>query len=676
MGWSDVVQNVVQRYSVEDAGATSTLTEMATSAVGLASTLASVEYMYGRFMGMVGRGQSMLMGAVRLGSQRQELELTIAGTLRAYNVAGERMDSINRRFAQGTQGWRDATIEAFNAAQSRSSGVLAQITRDADALPGEAEDYLQTFQTAMPAALSTTRRSLEEITALSNMFTATALVNQIDAPQAGRDLMLMLQGSAGMDVRTWRTLQALVKNPGTDTQANMTPAQQAAAQARDPTGAHRWRGGNQRQMQATQFNRLTGEQRFEAIRRALEIYKPLLDRMSHTWSTQIGTFEAGITRLKRMMAMPIFDAALNFLEKVNQKLSPIMTQIATIGSVFTNYIAQGMEWITSKIDGVWKKVTDMAIEVWNSPMLARIVNTLQVVGHTLAPLLGTSNGQMGIIAALFGTGGAVIANLIRDPRMMTAISGFTHTIEYIVDRLQPWINLAGNFNTAFSDLIMKGILVAVQAFDVLVHGIVDTWNLMRGFATLAWIILSPVFYTFREILGAIFNPSRMLITALEGLVFMVKLAVVTVGTVLVTALLGVAIAVTFVLGPIYILGRAIVSVVNYIRSFMPASVQATMSGVTEGLRETFSRPQFMNDIQAALLGLQKTNKNAPDNARDRQPTPHVGQDFRYSRFDIRQAFSEGFSPDRVASAFAEDLAGLAENRLQSGFQPGFTSFSG
>jgi hypothetical protein len=123
-------------------------------------------------------------------------------------------------------------------------------------------------------------------------------------------------------------------------------------------------------------------------------------------------------------------------------------------------------------------------------------------------------------------------------------------------------------------------------------------------------------------------------------------------------------------------GRAIVAVVNYIRSFMPASVQSTMTGLTEGLRETFSSPQFMNDIQAALAGLSKTNKNTPDNARDRQPTPHVGQDFRYSRFDITQRFAEGFDPDRVASAFAEDIGSLAENRLQSGFQPGGSAYGG
>lgn len=46
-------------------------------------------------------------------------------------------------------------------------------------------------------------------------------------------------------------------------------------------------------------------------------------------------------------------------------------------------------------------------------------------------------------------------------------------------------------------------------------------------------------------------------------------------------------------------------------------------------------------------------------------------DFRNSRFDIQQRFAEGFDPDRVAVAFTNDLASLADRKLQSGFSPVF-----
>jgi hypothetical protein len=46
-------------------------------------------------------------------------------------------------------------------------------------------------------------------------------------------------------------------------------------------------------------------------------------------------------------------------------------------------------------------------------------------------------------------------------------------------------------------------------------------------------------------------------------------------------------------------------------------------------------------------------------------------DFRGSRFSITQSFAEGFDPDRIAVAFANDLATLGERKLQSGFSPMF-----
>ena len=42
-------------------------------------------------------------------------------------------------------------------------------------------------------------------------------------------------------------------------------------------------------------------------------------------------------------------------------------------------------------------------------------------------------------------------------------------------------------------------------------------------------------------------------------------------------------------------------------------------------------------------------------------------DFRNSRFDILQKFEEGFDPDRIATAFADDVAALGERAVQSGF---------
>lgn len=53
--------------------------------------------------------------------------------------------------------------------------------------------------------------------------------------------------------------------------------------------------------------------------------------------------------------------------------------------------------------------------------------------------------------------------------------------------------------------------------------------------------------------------------------------------------------------------------------------------------------------------------------------PANNYDFRGSRFDITQQFAEGFDPDRIAVAFANDLSSLGEMRTQSGLANAFAT---
>ncbi len=56
----------------------------------------------------------------------------------------------------------------------------------------------------------------------------------------------------------------------------------------------------------------------------------------------------------------------------------------------------------------------------------------------------------------------------------------------------------------------------------------------------------------------------------------------------------------------------------------------------------------------------------------KETTPKVIQDFRYSKFDIRQEFAEGFDPDRIATAFASDLGRLGEMKAAAVYAPLFS----
>jgi hypothetical protein len=90
----------------------------------------------------------------------------------------------------------------------------------------------------------------------------------------------------------------------------------------------------------------------------------------------------------------------------------------------------------------------------------------------------------------------------------------------------------------------------------------------------------------------------------------------------------------------------------------------------KGMVERFGEKEFANmRNRPDFKRMEKKFGQAPGAPEER---PTVYQDFRGSRFDITQAFAEGFDPDRIAVAFANDLSSLGERRLQSGLAGTFT----
>jgi len=62
----------------------------------------------------------------------------------------------------------------------------------------------------------------------------------------------------------------------------------------------------------------------------------------------------------------------------------------------------------------------------------------------------------------------------------------------------------------------------------------------------------------------------------------------------------------------------------------------------------------------------KINAATGPEAKDKRP-PNTEMNFPNARFDITQNFAEGFDPDRIAVAFADDIAAMGEHKTMSGF---------
>lgn len=632
MGMQDVVQNVVTQFNLQD-NASGGLASLANNAFGVSGAIQGVTQVIGLMQAGLGMLQAPVMQAAQAHSRLEETVLGVAGALRAYEAVGQTSAQIATAVRNGGN-QIELMSEAFQAAGNASHGIFRQMVSDAAALPGSAQDYVTAFSTALPAALSASRTAnLRAITQISNDFTAVALVNQIDAGQAGRDMILMLQGAAGMDVRTWRLLQPLMHRTARTTAA----------------------------LSAQQFNAMTGQNRFDAIRRALDSYMPLIHEFEGTWSTQMGTFQSLIDQFRLDMTGGIFETLKDGLKSVNTVLSSILPLAGELGGAFSMMLRNYIQPISDRINTIGFDLKNIFRSIIASPAFLRFANIIEGTRGFVSRVLGTSDstnimggektsGQLrseadsrfGLLAMFTGPAGAGFI------RFLTQGENFGRVMDFL----------------AQSGAILWSIFVKVANSLGAATGTIATlftryMPLMQ--ASILWV------------LNYINTHVDMIISAIQSAVLATVGLFVALGLVLSPLLLvayGFYKALEGLGLLVFALVSAIAEAVNWIYEHTGSATRVTAPS------SEITMPDWMQEI-ANNIGKRRAAADmetaAERNTGGRNQAQQAGahNDFRYSRFDITQRFAEGFDPDRIAAVFASDLEGLAEQRLDSGFSPAF-----
>lgn len=261
-----------QTYTVDvvfhgkDQGAQATADHLGSMLSGLQGRLDSVASGMERMamVGVAAVGGVAVMGVraltremVQLNSRTEDTTIGIAGMLQANGGA-----------------------QSFAAGMSQASAVLQRIRTDADALPGEAEDFVRVFSVALPAALQAGMRSAMDVSQFTNQFTAVGIALNVDADQAGRDLRLMLQGRAGAQVSMWNQLQSLVGKT------------------------------------AEEFNQMSAPQRLAALQGATGRYADMVHAFGGTFTTAMTTVTGKAHRLIEIATKPLFDRAVTRLQEL------------------------------------------------------------------------------------------------------------------------------------------------------------------------------------------------------------------------------------------------------------------------------------------------------------------------------------------------------------------------
>jgi len=226
-----------------------------------------------------------------INSAFEQNQIQIAGFLSALNLAPD-----------------------FNAGLTEASDIIAQITRDAAKLPGEAEEYIEVFKTnaaflktAMPGA------DAGQIAGFTNRLTAVAktVASTMDAGQIAREsgMLLAAEGRAGSHNVLWQKLLPFLMQ--VDGQAKIT---------------------------AQSFNAMTQPKRVELLNKAFDKLQPALDAASDTFDAMWGAAVSGTKQFVRAATPGLFKgmkegiAAITGLFINDQgKLTAFGEEIAHIG---------------------------------------------------------------------------------------------------------------------------------------------------------------------------------------------------------------------------------------------------------------------------------------------------------------------------------------------------------
>lgn len=605
---------------------------MSSQASGLGSMLTSTVGIVGMLGGAVaGLGVgAALKGVAKLHSEFESTTLALGGMFAALGASKD--------FASGMK----------DAAATQKA-----ITQAAAALPGEAEDYIAVFRAGLPSIQGAMGATIKDAYQFTNKFTAITSVLQIQSDQVARDLPRLLaaeKGAAGGHNITWTRMLPFIKTlPGA---ADMT---------------------------ATKFNNMSAAARGALLQQLVngKQFTDMLDAAGNTWDSQIGALASNSRMIVREMTGPLFEGMKGGLKFVNDlfytgtgEATQLTKTIITLGNIVSSRLVDSFKSAFVWAQKIGTSLVGVGEKIMQSPAFARLMGGATNMMDTAKQVFGDGGGiEAGGLAALGPLVGGLVDAFARPGLLESVVAPLGAAFSKLTQLIAPFQLAMGAAQGVFGDLFFAVLPPIARLFLDIIGPIVD-------FAGGLLAIGSYIFTTLRP--------------ALQSLWAAVGYVIDAVGTVLhnYLRLLGGAILWVFnrVKGPLMsVVGfmiKALTTLYNVI-----AVVVSKLGGELGKLADTLFGPEaadegggtdFLAGIKKALDDANKkgdAQANAEKAAARNTPAARGGgktvQDFRNSRFDITQKFAEGYDPDRIAVAFAQDIGRIGEQRLQSGFEPAF-----
>lgn len=275
-----------------------------------------------------------LKGGFGFNAQMEGMNDQVATSMRLFN-----------RLSPGV----DATASAadrYTANLREADAVAKDLVRVANESPGGFVEVSQLFKSMLPAALQATG-DMEQILKLTQQSTLAAAATGETFDEAGRDLARLLQGTAGLDVKLWRTLGPVISGM-VDESGEL---QKSFGDARYGSEGFLkvWREG------------LTSQERFNVLMQATgEMGDEVADHFAKSWEGASSTAASAMTMFYGKMTSATFGKAKEILVNATSGNNFLATD-----SDRYNRIMDAMSYVGDKLAGVFEKAARFLLKAGN-----------------------------------------------------------------------------------------------------------------------------------------------------------------------------------------------------------------------------------------------------------------------------------------------------------------------
>lgn len=596
-------------------------------------------------LGGLGAGVA-IAGITRVGGEFEQLQIGMAQTLKFMGQGGRN----------------------FEQAMSNAELTLKRVRADAGPLPGEAEDYAKALQMAGATTQKATG-NFESSYQLVKDMSAIAISIGGSAELGAVELNRMLNGGQGMmhmqSDFSIKILQAMRQMPG---YAALT---------------------------SVEFNKMELPKRLALLQGMTRQFDDMVGAQTKTWAAVEGAAKSTFKIIFAAATQPLFDAAKTSLGGLNTLLVATSGELTGLGQSIVDVgrnISTGILAGFVKVRDLVGDISGLVMSIGKSGTFARLKNIgINVVSQATSETYGGAGGGIGVAAAalallsgatlpmvpVFGVMAAAFTQLTRNTEFLTSyfdqVTTLLGTFVQVVGPLSDYFQVMGGILADFISAVLPPFIGAVAAIaDPLLHfaaGLLSIYATAYGALRPALLSLWHAVGGLFESIGNFLNPViRILGAVLTWLVsqYMQMIPIVNVVVEAFTLLInGIKDFLNF-------LGKGLTSFADKMGIDKGTNGDKHAYGTPDYLKE----PLTLADATNLFSGAGRSGMFGGGAAGQGPTTPTaVGgggrtvQDFRYSRFDITQKFAEGFDPDRISVAFAQDIGRLGSERLQSGHEP-------